>query len=142
MEYKHSFSHSAKTCLEESEKLAVQLGHTQLDTAHVLLALIGCFASKAFIVLESLGVSSYDVGKELKSIHPPIGQFVKNLEPSEELFSAIEKASRMARERGLDHITPEDLLVAILSSEEFTAYKVISNLEFQPEAIISETISN
>ncbi len=142
MEYKHSFSHSAKMCLEDSEKLAVQMGHSHLDTAHVLLGLIGCFASKAFIVLDSLGVSSYEVGKELKSLHPPIGQFINNLEPSDELKTAMDKASRLAAERGIEQITPEDLLVAILSSETFTAYKVISNLEFQPETIISETVSN
>lgn len=131
-------SENAKRCIRRAKEIAISLGHSSLDSGHLLLSILIDAATKAYIVMESIGIQSYDVEKELKRLRPPIGQFIEEPETSEELKSAIEIASNISKRTDEQKISPELLIVSTLLKDNSPANKIINNMEYDPGLIIRE----
>jgi len=131
-------SENAKRCLDLAKKIAVSLGHSSLDSGHLLLGILADAASKPYIVLESMGIQRYEVEQELKNFRPPIGQFVEEPETSDELKSVLESAYRISQENNEEKISLELLFVLTLLKEDSTAGKIILNMDYDSGLIIQE----
>lgn len=135
---RYQFTDRAKICLDLANQIAQKLGHSTVDTGHMLLAIMRDSASKAYIVLESMGIQEYDIETELKTLRSPIGRFIEIVSYSDDMIKALDMAEKFAIESGREKISPENILRSILSSEDFPAYRIIKNLGFPHELIISE----
>lgn len=127
-----------QTCLKQSKELAVSFGHSYMNTGHLLLGLLKSPAGKAYIVLETLGVFAFDVERELKALHPPVGQFIQEPALSKDIEDALCFAQQQALKRGAGELFPEDLLAAIMSDDCFSSYKIAVNLGVAPDLVVSE----
>ncbi|MCD4783470.1 MAG: hypothetical protein K8T10_06530 [Candidatus Eremiobacteraeota bacterium] len=131
-------SKNAKRCIRRAKDIAVSLGHSSLDSGHLLLGILTDAATKAYIVMESIGIQRYDVEKELKSLRPPIGQLIEEPEISEDLKNAIEIASDILKRTNEQEISPELLIVSTLLRGNSPSNKIIKNMEYDPGLIIRE----
>jgi ATP-dependent Clp protease ATP-binding subunit ClpA len=133
------YSKKAETCLALARQEAISRGQSTFDTGHVLLAFFLDGASRAFIVLESVGVPGYDVKKYLEKMKPRVGLKVSDAVPTANLAKALEKARQLCRDRGEEAVGEHHILMGILSSRDYTAWKIIKGLGFDPELVIEES---
>ena len=116
------FTLKAQEALQEAQGLAQKLGHQQLDTEHLLLALIRQADGLVTLILQRIGVSPQQVEagleKELQKIPQvrsgggaPLGQVYIAPSLEKTLSSAWEEAERLKDE----YVSTEHLLLAIAS---------------------------
>jgi len=126
------FTLKAQEALQEAQGLAQKLGHQQLDTEHLLLALIRQADGLVTLILQRIGVSPQQVEagleKELQKIPQvrsgggaPLGQVYIAPSLEKTLSSAWEEAERLKDE----YVSTEHLLLAIASEGDGGAGRVL-----------------
>jgi ATP-dependent Clp protease ATP-binding subunit ClpA len=121
-----------------AKQLAAHSGHSVMDTGHLLMAILNNADSKAYIIMESMGIHLYEVENEYKKINPSLGRFVDSVSMDSEIKKAFDEISQKKESSQDKIISPEDLFEAVFTNSESKAVKIIENLGFPTETILSE----
>ncbi len=110
----------SQEALAESQRIAHEHSHQQLDCEHLLLALMGQSESLVPELLEKIGVPveklRSDVAKELARRHRVEGASSGDLFSSQELKKAVDAAQAEAGKLKDDYISTEHLLLGLLDA--------------------------
>lgn len=136
------YSGMAQKCLNLAGQLAASLGHATVTTGHVLIAMLIERTSKAYIVLESVGVSEYDAKSELLALRPKVGREVTATAFDPELETALEKTKDFCKNEQGSEIETQHILLGMLSFEGSIAKKILQRLGYDPDIVIEETKVN
>lgn len=96
-------------------------------------------ASRAFIILDSIGVPKYDVKQELERLCPKIGQRVDAPGQTEELKRVMERAAKIAENEEAEEVGGHHILSAMASDENSIGFKILLNLEIDPALVVKES---
>lgn len=135
----YNLSPKAQECLGIAAREAARRGHSTVDTGHFLLSCFIHGPSRAYIVLESIGIPEYDVKKELQRLRPSVGQNVAHPVLAEDMKRALSIAEALSRKKGQERIEEHHILIGILSSSEFEAVKILKNLGYDPALVAEES---
>lgn len=138
------FNEEGKSVLERSLVEAKNLGDSQIQTEHILLALVSTDQHSAVELLEALGVQRRRVHREVLRVstegrgrmaevnNPTFGVW-ETLSPTGELRSVLVAAAELAVECGRSHIELADVLFAI--AEDRNAMPLLAELGLQIERV-------
>ena len=129
----------ARACLDTAIEIAREMGHSRYTTGHLLLGFYREGTSRAFIVLDSIGIPGYDVKKLLKKISPPIGQLIDVSNPETEMEEIFDAAQKLAAQRNDDEIGEHHLLMAMMQQKDSAAYDIVKRLGYDPDLVIMES---
>ena len=123
------FSEGARRVLTRAQGEARRLGHSYIDTEHILLGLVGEESRTAAKVLNSLGVS---LNKVQASVEFVIGKGERravsgNVDLAPRAKRAIEFAVDEARRLNSNYIGSEHLLLGLLRESEGVACSVLES---------------
>ena len=123
------FSQGARRVLARSEVEARRLGHVNIDTEHILLALVFEESRVISRIFNNLGVSPNKIQAGLESVigiesHSTSGEI--DLAPGGK--GAIELAVDEARRLNSNYVGTEHLLLGLLREGEGVAYSVLESL--------------
>ncbi len=136
---RQKLSLEGSACIETAKRIARQMGHSHYHSGHLLLSFFEGGTSRAFIVLDSIGISGYEIKKLLQKISPPIGQRVLEPAPDKEMEKILDEALRLTQDRGEDLTGEHHLLMAMMKNRDSVACRMIIQLEWNPELIIAES---
>jgi ATP-dependent Clp protease ATP-binding subunit ClpA len=138
------FNQEGKSALERSLVEARHLGDRQIQTEHVLLALMSTGQHTAVELLEALGVQRRRVHREvlraateqrgwMAEINDPSFGVWETLSPTGELRRVLAAAAELALESGRSHIELADVLFAI--AEDPDAMPLLAELGVQIDRV-------
>ncbi|MCE1246511.1 MAG: hypothetical protein LWY06_07705 [Firmicutes bacterium] len=137
MDTKYRLNLQTQQVIEAAKTLAARFGHTAVDSGHLLLTILNNADSKAYIVMESMGIQLYEVENAYKKMNPFLGRFVDSIDLSGELTRALNNAELKA-ESSHNTISLQELFEAIFTDSHSIAVKTIESLGYPIETVISE----
>ena len=141
---KYKFTNSAEQAIVIANELAARLGHKYIGTEHILYGLAEEQNGVASKVLESQGVRSDDILKEIEEL---VG--VSEEGPIEDIESigftprtkrVIENAFAEARKLGSEYIGTEHILVGIMREGDSVAVRIMMDLNVNPQKLYNEIV--
>ena len=141
---KYKFTNSAEQAIVIANELAARLGHKYIGTEHILYGLAEEQNGVASKVLESQGVTSDDILKEIEEL---VG--VSEEGPIEDIESigftprtkrVIENAFAEARKLGSEYIGTEHILVGIMREGDSVAVRIMMDLNVNPQRLYNEIV--
>ena len=122
------FTEQAQNVLGRSQELVRQLGHSQWDVEHILLALVTEDATVPVQVLEELGVDVARLSEDLRQAMtgtPQVAYGGGQLFATPRAMAVVQSAREEKERLRDDFIGAEHLLVAIISEEVGDAARVL-----------------
>ncbi|MCS7150034.1 MAG: ATP-dependent chaperone ClpB [Caldimicrobium sp.] len=113
------FTFKAQEALQSAQKLAESLNHNQLETEHILKALIDQEGGIIPIILDRLGINSKILASELEEIlsnYPKVSGGAYQLYLSMGAKQVLDRSEALAREMKDEFISTEHLFLSILDS--------------------------
>ena len=132
------FTSKAENALRAAERVATELGHTYIGSEHLLYGLAAEHEGVAARILEGAGVYDEKIKKTISNI-AGIGSRsrVTSADLTPRARSIIELSGQKAK-RG--SVGTEHLLLALLSTEEAVAHKVLTALGVDRRELLSDII--
>ncbi len=133
----YNFTYRVRMALGAAREEASRLGHDEVATQHLLLALLRQNASVAASVIESFGVRLDDVARRLEETvkrGPEAHELRTDLPYSSRAKKVLELA--MAEARGLNHshVGTHHLLLGLIREEKGVAAQVLTSFGISIEA--------
>src|SRR5438034_8829131 len=128
------FDDRAKRALALARDEAVRLGHTWLGTEHLMLALT-CAGGGANDALTSLRVDLNTARLAVEKIIPRVEGSPTEVTLTPRMKTLIERANRIADDRGAPMVTPVSLLLALVADPDGVGTQVLSQLGATPEKV-------
>jgi hypothetical protein len=121
------FTERARTVVVLAQEQARTLGHSKIDTEHLLLGLLGEQEGLAARVLASLGVRAESVREQVVAISgsAPEPSGSQQIPFTPEAKKALERALREALSLGHDYIGTEHLLLGLVQDEDGLAVRIL-----------------
>ncbi len=109
----------AQEAVGEAQSQASSRGHSQIQPAHILRALLDQPEGSTIPVLQKLGVGVDQIGKELEELLSRMPKVQGGAQPrlSESASRVLERAFKEASELKDEYVSTEHLLLAILAEE-------------------------
>ncbi len=140
----YKFTNSAEQAIVLANELAGKLGHKYIGTEHILYGLAEEQNGVASKVLESQGVSSDDVLKEIEELvgvnaEGPI-EDIESIGFTPRTKRVIENAFAEARRQGSEYIGTEHLLIGIMREGDSVAVRILMDLNVNPQRLYNEIV--
>jgi len=132
------FTPNAKNSLLEAQKEAEKRFSSYIGTQHLLLGLFSQKRSVGAEILVNFGLSQEKIELVLAVLEPFLGEIESGSELSDFSKKAIENAAFIAKKYGHFFVGTEHLLWGILSQKNSNAYRIIQELNIDPEEILRE----
>jgi ATP-dependent Clp protease ATP-binding subunit ClpC len=133
------FTETAIKAIMLAQEEARRLGHNFVGTEQVLLGLLREGTSLAADVLTKLGITLEAARTEAEAITGRgTGMIPAEIPFTPSTRRMFEQAIQEARQQGQNHIAPEHLTLAIASTHEGVAIKVIQNLGVDPSELYNQ----
>src|SRR5438094_3231375 len=130
------FDHTSKRVLALSQDEAVRFGHTWIGTEHLMLGLIREGESVAARALDSLGV---ELGAARAAVEKVIqrgsGAMPSEIALTPRVPELLARAELLCGERKRNDLTPDLLLLALVSDHDGVGTQVLTELGATPEKI-------
>ena len=130
------FTDRARRVVVLAQEAAIELGHGNVMTEHVLLGLIGAGGGVAYVVLNDLGVT-YDETRQCIVERCGTGKRVRGHIPfSPRVEKAMNLALREALQIGCNYIGTEHILLAVLRDAESLAVRtLVDQFGLEPDTV-------
>ena len=138
--YDKRFTKKAENALSLSEKAAMELGHNYVGSEHILLGLLKEGSGIAYNALSSNNVTEENV---ILMIEKLIGRGTpdnKRKYPTPRCKRILEISLEIAVNSNHQYIGTEHLLLALLNENDSVAYKIITELNCDPEKIVQDVL--
>ena len=125
-----SYTKQAEEVLRTARKLAKQMGHPYVGTAHLLVALRQVYTGVAGQVLAANGIEEGEILKVVSELVSPVGENGQNEKPEESprLSYILDNSAGHAVKLRAEKIGTEHMLLAILLDTECVAVRILTTL--------------
>ena len=137
------FSQQTRDLLQQAAQRAVEFGKREVDTEHLLDALMDSDAVQA--ILKQVKVSPDELRKQIETeadhgdFTPPAdGQVEIGVSPR--VKSALENAFRASRELGHSYVGPEHLLIGLAEEQDGLAGDLLRRYGLTPQSLRQQTV--
>src|SRR5579875_105454 len=136
------FTEQAQEVLRRAQELVLQQGQRELDTPHLLLALLETPGSQAAEVCRRLGVDPAPLARQLRqrlSLRGPGGAGpIAALYITARARRVLEQAVAEADRRGDRYVAVEHLFLALLNEPEGAASRLLREAGLEPQAVAEQ----
>jgi ATP-dependent Clp protease ATP-binding subunit ClpA len=139
------FTKRSKSVLSLAQQEAEANNAAEINTAHLLIAMIradGSVAQAALLNLNLTEVQIVGAASDLNVLHSPYATRKRHpnetLQLAADIKQALEMAVDEARRMSLSYIGTEHLLLALMGYKDCRAYKIVHNLSVEPQIVIDE----
>ncbi|OXM70707.1 MULTISPECIES: Clp protease N-terminal domain-containing protein [Amycolatopsis] len=133
------FTERARRVMVNAEKVARGAGNEQIETAHILIGVVGERDGLAAKALENLGVTPETVGERVNAtLPPPVDELPTHIPFSPAGRKVIQLTVREALRLGHNYVGTEHILLALLDQAEGPAYDVLTELGVAKDAVEEE----
>src|SRR5579875_2842367 len=136
------FTEQAQEVLRRAQELVLQQGQRELDTPHLLLALLETPGSQAVDVCRRLGVDPAPLARQLRqrlSLRGPGGAGpIAALYITARARRVLEQAVAEADRRGDRYVAVEHLFLALLNEPEGAASRLLREAGLEPQAVAEQ----
>lgn len=123
------FSELSKKVIAQSEEIALKMG-TQVDTHHILIALLNTHGSLSYEVLKNYNINQEQIQLLLSLSETKL---VTNSTVSDDYKDLLTKAMKIAVEHHHIMVDCEHLLLALLGNKKYSAYRLLLKMGVNPE---------
>ena len=138
--FESKFSDSAETVVRMSASIASQFGHDYVGTEHLLYAILVNEKFSVTEVLNENGISAKDVYSKIDEILGIADSGCNVIGYTPRFKRIIEISFMEAKRCGKNYISPEHIIMAILRDGESTAFRIINELDGEPQKIYDEIL--
>ncbi len=138
--FESKFSDSAETVVRMSASIASQFGHDYVGTEHLLYAILVNEKLSVTEVLNENGISAKDVYSKIDEILGIADSGCNVIGYTPRFKRIIEISFMEAKRCGKNYISPEHIIMAILRDGESTAFRIINELDGEPQKIYDEIL--
>ena len=138
------FSERARAALKNAHTTAYNLGYKYVGTEHILAGIIKEGTSGAAKALENQGITYADFCEKITEIAPPSQSggyntsYSTNLPLSPKTKQILEMSYSESARFGAMYIGCEHILLAILKEGDNLAARILSEMDFDPNAAVNE----
>lgn len=128
---------SLQNALAESQSLALGQDHNQIDTVHVLLALLEQTNSSIKDVIRRAGVNVSELERALRAVlqeQPTVSSPDGNIQLAQELGRLLNLADKDAQKRG-DQFVSSEIFLLVALQDRGAAGKVLADVGLKAEAL-------
>ena len=134
----YKFSEASRNALENAEKLAIELGHINIGTEHILYGITLEEKGLAFKILNKQGIEAGAIVKKIKEI---LGEGKIKINKTEGFTprtkKIIENSFKEIEKNLLNSIGTETILLSILNDRDNMAYKILLELNVDSRKILT-----
>lgn len=138
--FESKFSDSAETVVRMSASIASQFGHDYVGTEHLLYAILVNEKLSVTEVLNENGINAKDVYSKIDEILGIADSGCNVIGYTPRFKRIIEISFMEAKRCGKNYISPEHIIMAILRDGESTAFRIINELDGEPQKIYDEIL--
>jgi ATP-dependent Clp protease ATP-binding subunit ClpB len=128
----------SQEALSDAQRLAAELNHQQIESAHLLASLLGQAEGVTLPLLQKMGVSARAVRVQLDAILDRLpkvyGQVESYMSPA--LRSVLNAAFQQADELGDAYVSTEHLLLALIAQRDDTA-RALANAGVDRDSVLA-----
>ena len=133
-----NFSQKSQEVIEASKGFAAEYGHAYVGTEHILLALLHVEDSIANEVLADNGISELDVEEKIEELSGAVDEHESPKDFTPRTKKLLENSHNISSDLGTNYIGTEHLLLAIIKDHDSLAFKILSSLKVNVNAIVQE----
>ncbi len=133
-----NFTQNTIDILQEAQGLAQHLGHNVVYSEHLLLALVKVKKGVESKILKMSGLDAEDIEMKILRKLREKSYFEKTGEIpfSKSAQNIVKMAVKIAKENKNKLVVPAHLYLAILTTKNFGAYKILEECDFDKEKVI------
>ena len=137
-----NYTEPAKDVLKKAEKIARELDHPYVGTAHLLLAFMRVYTGVAGQILSANGVEEANLYKIVDELISPVGEVTFQEKPkrSPRLEYTLEESKEEAIRFQSEAIGTEHMLLAILREPDSVATRILLTLNVNIQKIMQDTL--
>ena len=132
------FTTLSRQALKRAQELAAKIRHQNVETEHMLLALLEEDEMGAKATLEAMEVDANDIGKRMideLELMPKSYKQTDQVFVGKNLLSVLDAARQEAKDFGDEYVTVDHLLIAVASNTKGFAGKLLRDKRATPEKL-------